>query len=612
MPQQYNPLTSEQIDQLIGNGCECADFSKITVVPGFNPALIKRVRFAGNVQIGAKTSLSDIHWLKDYRIDDNCEIRNVGFLGTEGQSTFGNGIQVDCINEAGGREVPIYDKLSAQIAYIIASYRDMAMLTENLKKMIFDYAESKKSSQGRIAHDVKIINTGKIKNVNIGPFALIENAGLLDNGTINSNEADSVHIGVNVIARDFIASSGSHITDAAIINKAFIGQAVAVSKQASVENSLLFANSEAFHGELLSVFAGPFTVSHHKATLLIAGMFSFFNAGSASNQSNHLYKLGPVHQAVYERGCKFASSSHVICPARIGPFTVVLGKHGTHPDTADMPFSYLVPNSQHSMIIPAVNLQSVGTLRDIKKWPNRDKRKDPDKLDNIIFDAMTPLTVGKMIKAVQTLRHLLNHVSDTSGTLKYNNCEIRTDWAHKGIGIYELAIDDYLGSHLAVRLANNLSLEASSNTGKGKWLDMAGLVAPKREIDIMLEETAGGAIGSLDQLAGRFQVFYDNFEEYEWDWISEVLAHRYGADYDPAQVIIRWKNVTEKIAHMILDDAAKEFNHTSSISYGLDGSKIALEADFEAVRGTLDTNSFVKQFKAELAEKQKLADSILT
>ena len=74
MAQQYKPLTSNQIEKLIGNGCECADFLKITVADGFNPDLVKRVRFTGSVQIGAGTSLSDIHWLKDYRIDNDCEI----------------------------------------------------------------------------------------------------------------------------------------------------------------------------------------------------------------------------------------------------------------------------------------------------------------------------------------------------------------------------------------------------------------------------------------------------------------------------------------------------------------------------------------------------------
>ena len=58
-------------------------------------------------------------------------------------------------------------------------------------------------------------------------------------------------------------------------------------------------------------FAGPYKVTHHKSTLLIAGMFSFMNAGSGSNQSNHMYKLGPIHQGTLERGAKTTSDSYI-------------------------------------------------------------------------------------------------------------------------------------------------------------------------------------------------------------------------------------------------------------------------------------------------------------
>ena len=67
-----------------------------------------------------------------------------------------------------------------------------------------------------------------------------------------------------------------------------------------------------------SIFAGPYTVTHHKSTLLIAGLYSFMNAGSSSNQSNHMYKLGPVHQGILERGTKTTSNSYIVFPARIG------------------------------------------------------------------------------------------------------------------------------------------------------------------------------------------------------------------------------------------------------------------------------------------------------
>ena len=104
----------------------------------------------------------------------------------------------------------------------------------------------------------------------------------------------------------------------------------------------------------MSVFAGPFTVSHHKSTLMIGAMFSFMNAGSATNFSNHMYKLGPVHQGVFARGTKCGSGSYMMLPVRIGPFTTVLGHHTAHVDTSLMPFSYIV----ESDLCPGAGSQS--------------------------------------------------------------------------------------------------------------------------------------------------------------------------------------------------------------------------------------------------------------
>jgi hypothetical protein len=111
-------------------------------------------------------------------------------------------------------------------------------------------------------------------------------------------------VGSGVVAHDFIIAESSKVDGGAILGRTFVGQGCLVGRQYSAENSLFFANSEAFHGEACSVFGGPYTVSHHKSSLLIAGLFSFYNAGSGTNQSNHMYKLGPVHEGKLERGCK--------------------------------------------------------------------------------------------------------------------------------------------------------------------------------------------------------------------------------------------------------------------------------------------------------------------
>ena len=52
-----------------------------------------------------------------------------------------------------------------------------------------------------------------------------------------------------------------------------------------------------------------------------------------------------------------------------------------------------------------------------------------------------------------------------------------------------------------------------------------------------------------------------------------------------------------KDLRMILNDAGKEFDVMSRLGFGADGTTEDRDADFEAVRGTFDTNKFVKQMK---------------
>ena len=150
------------------------------------------------------------------------------------------------------------------------------------------------------------------------------------------------------MAENFIISSNTSVDNACIISNCFIGQGCLLDKHYSAEHSLFFANSQGFNGEACSIFAGPYTVTHHKSTLLIAGMFSFMNAGSGSNQSNHMYKLGPIHQGILERGAKTTSNSYILWPSKVGAFTLVSGRHYKNVDSSSLPFSYLIESKDDS------------------------------------------------------------------------------------------------------------------------------------------------------------------------------------------------------------------------------------------------------------------------
>jgi hypothetical protein len=85
-----------------------------------------------------------------------------------------------------------------------------------------------------------------------------------------------------------------------------------------------------------------------------------------------------------------------------------MGRHVSHQDTSDFPFSYLIEQQNTSFIMPGANLKRVGTIRDAKKWPVRDSRKDPDRLDQINYNLLSPYTIQKMYAGIALLKELQN------------------------------------------------------------------------------------------------------------------------------------------------------------------------------------------------------------
>ena len=240
--------------------------------------------------------------------------------------------------------------------------------------------------------------------------------------------------------------------------RCFIGQACYFSHLFSAHDSLFFSNCQGENGEACAVFAGPYTVTMHKSSLLIAGMFSFLNAGSGSNQSNHLYKLGPIHQGIVERGSKTTSDSYILWPAKIGAFSLIMGRHVNHPDTSDLPFSYLIEKNNQTYLVPGVNLRSVGTIRDALKWPKRDKRTDPHQLDCINFNLLSPYSIQKMLTGMEVLNSLRQVSGETSEEYAYQSARIKNSSLEKGLVLYAKAVNKFLGNSLIKRLERFHSL----------------------------------------------------------------------------------------------------------------------------------------------------------
>jgi len=652
----FRILTQEEITVLESRGCRCDDWSNVQVAEGFDPARVTNVEFSGDIRIGSLASRfvrpgglvrrseitnatlhnvavgNDVYirniadYIANYDIADGAYIENVDSIVGTLDSTFGIGTEVSVLNETGGREVPVYERLSAQTAYLIAMYRNRREMVERLVTLIKVHAASLYGKRGQIGRNTLVINAGTITNVNVGDFALIKGATRLADGTISASESDPVVVGRDVIAEGFVFASGSCVDDGAVIHHCFIGQATKLTHLFSAHDSLFFANCACENGEAAAIFGGPYTVTMHKSSLLIAGMFSFLNAGSGSNQSNHMYKLGPIHQGVVERGSKTTSDSYILWPAKIGAFSLVMGRHVNHPDTSRLPFSYLIENRNESFLVPGINLRSVGTIRDAQKWPKRDKRRDPDRLDCINFNLLSPYTAGKMFAGIKLLDELERTAGLTAERFAFQTMTIDARALRKGRSLYRLAIDKFMGNSVIHRLGTEPVADAAELSrrlapthpaGKGRWVDVCGMFAPKSEIDALCDAIAAGEIRSLEEIEEAWRRIHADYYDMEWTWVVSMMENWFGKTVDALTpddircIIERWISSVRSLNGMLLDDARKEYSLKSRTGFGIDAPDSDADDDFTSVRGQYECDPFVKMVEAHNVAKSALAESAL-
>ncbi len=649
----YRNLSNDEISILKKNNCQADNWDHIQVSQNFQPDRVQNVYFSGENTLGVfdgtievkegetvrcgiyNTTLRDtviednvfiasVQFLSRYHVETGAIIRNVGTIRISGETTFGNGLEISVLNEGGGREIFMYDRMNAQIAAIMATCRHDTRIPDQLKSMIRQYAEEKKSERGWIGSGAEIRDSGELKNVHVGEYTRINNAVRLEECTLAGSKEDQVQIGAGVIASNVIVQSGSVVESGALLEDCFVGQGVKIGKQFSAENSAFFANSEAYHGEAVSLFAGPYTVTHHKSTLLIACMTSFINVGSGTNQSNHMYKLGPVHQGVMERGVKTGSFSYMAWPSYIGPFTAVIDKHTGHFDSSEFPFSYINQTEGRSVLTPAMNLFTVGTLRDSAKWADRDRRKDPEQFDWIHFDLFNPYLIGKVLKAKEAMVKLQESASEEQRFVHYKGLNIKRVLLKTCSRYYDMAVKIFMGHGLLKRLrGTDLSgnfreiiqkLQYTPSTRCEDWVDLSGMYIPTELFQQLLEDVAAGTFQTPEALRKKLSEIYDSYEEYAWASCAHLIEQQHNVPVEKwdAELLVRvideWKNQKIKFNNMINSDAKKEFDSNSRISYGVFGHN---EEDFQTVRGETDENKFVKSLKQDNEEVEAEAEKII-
>lgn len=631
---QLNP---GEVARLERQGCRSRQWEDVTVEDPFDTGCYLNVEFSGKVTLGsvdASTAvevvpgiprrrgiydavIADCRIGRDIYINNikgglvNLDIENRAIIDStysivcHGETCHGNDVKVNVMSETGGREVTISIAMSAPLAYLTAFYRHDALLSKALAGMAERFAAEKKSKRGHIGNGATIVGCGEIINVDIRDGAVIRGAARLTNGTVGK-----AFVGAGVIAEDFIIQDGATVDSAARLKGCLAGHCVEIASGFTAHDTLVFTNSRLENGESAAAFCGPFTTSMHKSSLLIGGLFSFFNAGSGTNQSNHLYKLGPKHQGILSRGCKTGSDSYIMWPAAVGAFTTVTGRHYSHPDTRPFPFSYLLNDPDGGnlpLLIPGAAAGSVGLARDVDKWPSRIGREAEN--DPVNFNWLSPYTVGNLLKGLS----LLEKIDDGAG---YDGAVIPREAVTKGIARYKLLIRLYMAGIfrrkiLAIvatnpeitpeRLLDRLR-EEPSRTGAGRWVDLCGMLAPREEIDKLAEKIIANPEITIEETNSLIAGINSRYKAYSWNWTWHNLQQPARADFrdlttgDLSRILSEGTEAAAELEALFVKDAAKEHDpERAALGFGIDAGDDPQEIrnDFDRVRGPVAAQRFM-------------------
>lgn len=591
---QYRSLTFEEIEILESNSCWAEDWSRVEVAEdGFQAKFFHRVMFYGDVQLGSVQKEVEItkgfvkhsgindatlrnvtvgndcliekvgNYINNYTIGDDCLISNISVMETTEGATYGEGNLISVLNEVGDGNVIFFHDLNSQFAAFMVKHFNDKDLKNAIRRLVKEEIARTNPERGTIGNNVKIVNTREITNTVIQDDCEISGASRLSDCTILSSEYASVYIGTGVICENSIISDGSSIVNSVKMQDCFVGEACQISNGFTASQSVFFANSFMSNGEACAAFCGPFCASHHKSSLLIGGMFSFYNAGSGTNFSNHAYKMGPMHWGILERGTKTASGSYLLMPATIGTFSVCFGKLMHHPNTTALPFSYLIAEADKMYLVPGRNITTVGLYRDIRKWPKRDMRPQQTQKSIVNFDWLSPYSVGEILQGKKILENLRQASGDNVSSYNYHEYVINATSLRKGIKYYDIALRIYMGAVLKRAHKWGFFGKPQTEVGLGRWDDLSGLLLPVSEERRLIEDIKSGSLETIEEVVNRFREINENYRIYQWAWTYRMILEYYGINEISPEDDVRIKQdyIEARRAWIaeIKKDAEKEF-----------------------------------------------------
>ncbi len=511
----YRKLTDDEIALLEDNNCRAEDWESVNVSDDFNPAYLCDVVFYGEINLGYfdrnievspgflkhsgiyRATLRNVtvgdncliehvnNYVNNYTIGDNCYISNIATLETSEGVTYGQGNIISAGSPSGEGNIMLFTRLSSQLAALMMKYSHDKELRETLRNLVREDINTQQPERGIIGEGVKIVNTGEITNTILGDYCEVNGAARLSDTTVMGTADASVFIGTGVICENSVISDGASLLNSAIVTDCFVGEACKISNGFTAGQSVIFANSNLSKGEASAAFCGPFTTSHHKNSLLTGSVFSLNNTG---------------HDDITQ------------CP-----------------DMCNLPFSRLTTQGDTTFLEPAFHITTAAHYRDIRKWARRDMRAQSTPKSIVNFDWLSPFSVSEIIKAKKKLEDLREISGEDASNYRFHEFIIRAADLQKGIQNYDMALRIYMGAVLERVQRRDPELnEPETDTGLGKWDNLAGLLLPASEERQMVEDIKDGTLENIDAILRRFDEINAEYRNYQWVWTYRLILKYYG------------------------------------------------------------------------------------
>jgi len=648
-PEGWRNLRADEIETLVKNANTAANWDNVLVTEHFTPHSIKNCEFHGLVRIGRledvcleyhdltvpvgitnsriiscdigdDVAIHNVRYLAHYIIGDNVILLDVDEMHTSSHAKFGNGIVkdgedeevrvwMDLINENGGRAVMPFDGMTTGDAYLWAKFRDDTALLGRLGEITQHSFDPRRGFYGTIGDCGVIKNCRIIKDVKTGPCAYVKGANKLKNLTINSSEDEPSQIGEGVELVNGIIGRGCHVFYGCKAVRFVMGDCSNLKYGARLIHSYLGDNSTISCCEVLNDLIFPAHEQHHNNSFLIAALVKGqSNIGAGATIGSNHNSRAPDGELEAGRGFWPGLCVSVKHFCRFASFTLLA--KGDYPAELDVPLPFSLvsddPANGRLRVMPAYwwmyNMYALA--RNAWKFHNRDRRHR--KVQHIEFDALAPDTVEEIFAALE----LLDAWTDKAGGGEVLGEHIENS-ARKVVILKAREAADAYRQMLHYYAVTNLVKWMQANPGAGlaamcdalnggrdrEWINLGGQIIPAGDVERLKDDIRSGALDSWHAVHDRCDELWERYPLDKARHAFATLLGLLGADsltpelwhraLDEAVVIQQY--VCEQTCLTRKKDFENPFRQTT----------FAAAAEMEAVMGSPEDNSFVKQVRDE-------------